>query len=333
MRVPEYVHGCISNVFTMWDTDGRFHEAGQRRFLDYLVDTGSITSFFVRSGMGQMYAYEYDDVVAMARTACTHLAGKAPVIVGTAGVWNGNYDRRPDAKTFVDQGIALGKMAMEAGAAGVVHTMPEAILPNAGESYGDLICRYFETICGAAPDVPVLAYQPPRTIPEYRVDMKIIARLAEIPNMVAMKVSTADAQYLFNLCHAISGKDFAFIAGNENAFYAALYAGASACIGQGCTINAPVVRAIQDRFEAGDHEGALAAQWSTNHLCNEARCPVEFFKRYVTEKGYPVPVYARVDKNNPYAESPVPITQEQYDHFKCVLETEMAKYESVPVGV
>src|SRR6185295_12646476 len=95
-----FVRGAISNVFSVWDDQGRFDEDGQKYLLDYLYRQGCVSSFFVRSGMGQMYAYEYDDVKKMAALACKHMAGKGPVIVGTTGIWDHNFDKRPDPKVF-----------------------------------------------------------------------------------------------------------------------------------------------------------------------------------------------------------------------------------------
>ena len=324
-----FVRGAISNVFTVWDDQGRFDADGQRNLLDYLHDAGSISTYFVRSGMGQMYAYEYDDVKQMAATACKHMAGKAPVLVGAAGIWDKNYDKRPNPELFFKQAVELSQFAEQQGAAGVVHTMPEALMPVAGESHADLIVRYFERISEAV-TIPIWLYQPPGTQKEYCVDMALAERLADIPHVAAMKVSTTDAQYIYNLCYAMVPRNFKFIAGSECAFLTALYAGASACIGQGCTLNPATILAIQDLYDAGNQEGALEAQRSTNYLVEVGVSSVEWFKRYITERGYPVSTCARDMGKNPYVGSPAPLTQEQYEGFKKVFEEELLKFDTVP---
>lgn len=325
--IPAYVRGAISNVFSAWHSDGRFDEDGQRNLIDYLYEHNpdSISAYFVRSGMGQMYAYEYDDVKAMATLACSHLSGKGPVLVGTAGIWDKNYDKRPDPDVFLRQAVELSQFAEAQGAAGVVHTMPEAVLPARSESHADVILRYFETIGGAV-SIPVLLYQPPGTQAEYCVTMELAERLAEIPNIAAMKVSTTDAHYIFNLCYAMVPRNFGFIAGSECAFLTALYAGALACIGQGCTLNPVTIKAIQDRFDADDRQGAIEAQRSTNMLVEKGVATVEWFKRYISEKGYAVQPYARSMGANPYVKNPTPLTDEQYQAFKRIYEAELAKY-------
>ena len=324
-----FVRGAISNVFTVWDDQGRFDADGQRNLLDFVYLNGSVCSYFVRSGMGQMYAYDFDDVKQMASTACKHMAGKGPVVVGTSGIWDRNLDKRPDPEVFTKQAIELSQFAEQQGAAGVVLTLPEALAPKDGETHADAILRYFERV-SAAINIGILLYQPPGTRPEYCVNMELAARLAEIPRITAMKVSTVDAEYIYNLCYAMVPRGFGFIAGSECAFLPALYAGAVGCIGQGCTVNPATIKAIQDRYVAGDRQGALDAQRSTIMLVEKGIATVEWFKRYITERGFPVSTYARDMGANPYVSKPAPLTPGAYMDFKCLLEAELEKYGSTP---
>ncbi len=326
--VPKYVYGAISNVFTAWDAEGRFDPAGQRALLDFLLDSGGISAYFVRSGMGQMYAYEYDDVTAMAELACSHLSGKAPVLVGAAGIWDKNYAKRPDPAVFTQQAAELSKYAENLGAAGVVHTIPEAILPKDGETEADVTIRYFETV-NASVNIPIFVYQPGFTHKDYWVDMELAACLADLPNVKGMKLSTDDAKYIYDVYYAVKDKDFGMIAGSETSFLACLYAGGRACIGQGCTVNPIIIKAVQDRFVESDRAGALEAQRSVNLLCERSTAAVEWLKRYAAEQGYPVPPYHRSMKGNPSFPEPKPLSREDYEAFKAVRDEELAKYADV----
>ncbi|HIJ73510.1 MAG TPA: dihydrodipicolinate synthase family protein [Candidatus Hydrogenedentes bacterium] len=327
MSVPEFIRGNIAPVFTAFKENGALDDDGQRNLLDFLLDTGHISAHFVRSGLGQMYTFSYEDVQQIAQTACRHMAGKAPVLMGCSGVWDRNRDsgKRPDPRTYLEQGIELSKFAEDMGASGVVHTIPEAILPTEGQTVEAVFVRYFESVC-AAVSIPVLIYQPPGTDPAYKVTPRLLARLADMPGLAAIKVSNGDAYYLFRLIRATREKDFAFIVGVETAYYAALYAGCRAVIGQGAAINPQVMTAVQERFEKGDREGALAAQDSVNLLVEQCSSPAAFLKRYATEKGHPVGSYARKMTDNPYIANPDPITDDAYITFKRILEIELAKY-------
>lgn len=275
--------------------------------------------------MGQMYTYSYEDVKAMATTACAHLAGVAPVVVGTTGIWERNLDRRADRATFIREAVELSQFAEEAGAAATVHTLPEAILPEPGETPVDVTLWYFEAVSEATTK-PILIYQPPPMSAEYCVTVESIRLLAEIPRVRGIKVSTRDAQYILNLTWAVRDTELAFISGNECAFYAGLCSGSQAVIGQGCCINPTVLKAVQDRFDAGDYAGAVDAQRSANYLVETSKGPVEFLKRYAAEKGCGVQPYGRSAGSNPYATDPEPLSDEDYARYKGILEAELAKF-------
>jgi 4-hydroxy-tetrahydrodipicolinate synthase len=323
--IPPFIRGSIAPVFTAFNADGSLDDDGQRRFLDFLLDNGGISAYFLRCGMGQMFTFSYDDVRQIAQTACTHLAGKAPALIGTSGEWDRNREKLPDPDAFLKQGIELGRYAEDCGADGVVYTMPEAIPPRDGETPADVIFRYFEALCEALRG-PIFIYQSPGTLEEYCVTIDLVRKLADLPKLKGMKASTNDAHYIFNISWALRDKDdYAFISGAETAFLSGLISGSKAVIGQGATLNPKILNAIQDRYEAGDLEGAIEAQRVTNLLVEECTNATEFFKRYATEKGYEVQPHSRGVGTTAYGQKP-PLSQEEYDAYKKLYEAETAKF-------
>ena len=325
--IPSFVRGSIAPVFTAFHEDGRFDPEGQRNILTYLHDAGGISAYFVRCGMGQMYTFSYEETQAMAKTACEHMAGKGPVLVGTAGIWDRDFNALPDPALFQQQAIELSQYAESVGAAGVVHTMPEAIAPKAGETHRDVILRYFEQV-SASVKIPVFLYQPPSTIDAYRVNPDLLAELADMPNVVAIKVSTNDAEYIFNLTYAVRNKKaFGFISGAETAFLQGLISGSRAVIGQGATLNPKILNAIQTCYEKGDIEGAIEAQHITNLLVTRSKGTQEFFKRYIAEKGVAIKPFQRGQKGGAlYATEAGSLSENEYAQYKKLFETELAKY-------
>ena len=323
--IPEFIHGAIAPVFTACNQDGTLDDDGQRAILDYLIETDAVSAAFIRCGLGQLFTFDEADTRQLTKTTCEYLDGKLPVLAGTMGVWDRNRDAMPDGAAYLDQGIELSKYAESVGAAAVVHTMPEPVRAAAGQTAADAIVGYFEAIAGAV-SVPVLIYQNPGTVEEYCVDEELVCRLADISGVAGMKLSSASAEYIFNLTYALKGKDFGFIVGAETAFLAGLVTGGRACIGQGATINPQTIKAVSDRYAAGDLPGAIEAQYSTNMLVQKAPNCVAFFKRWLAEKGYNVQPFSRSMSNNPYAEARKELTQEEYDAFKPILEAELAKY-------
>lgn len=323
--IPPYARGCIAPTFSIFRSDLSFDPDGQRRFLDFLLDRGGISAFFVRSGMGQMFTFSYEDVQAMARTACSHLKGRAPVLVGTTGIWDRDRNKYPDPATFQREAVELSQYAEEQGADGVVHTIPEAILPRAGQTEADVMLEYFETV-SAAVSIPTFIYQSPGTAEAYHVTHELLTQLAELPGMAGIKVSTADAGYIATLCAAVHGRDFAYITGNENAFYAGLCCGSTAVIGQGAAMYPQMLNSLQDLFEAGDATAALMAQHAVYKLVVRSGNSVEFFKRYATEQGYPVDGYARPMIGVDYTKAIGNVSDEEYATYKRLLEDELAPY-------
>jgi len=323
--IPTFIHGCISPVFTAFDEEGRLDDAGQRSILEYLYQTKSVSAYFVRSGMGQMFTFSLEEVRQIARTSCECLAGRGAVLVGCSGIWDRNWEKRPDPEVFARQAIELSQYALETGAAGVVHTIPEAILPRDDETPRDVVLRYFERLDNEV-DGPILIYQSPGTDERYLVDPELAGKLADLPRVVGMKASTDNAQYIFNITYAVRNKDFGYIVGHEAAFLAGLVTGAKAVIGQGTTLNPEILKAVQDSYEAGDLERAIEAQHSTNLLLWHKQNPTEFFKRWIGEKGFPVKPIARSGDTSGYKIAGPSMTQEEYEGFKRVLEAEIRKF-------
>jgi N-acetylneuraminate lyase len=323
--IPDFIHGCIAPVFTAFNEDGTLDDAGQRNLLSFLQARGGISAYFIRSGMGQTYTFSYEDARQIAKTACDHMKGET-VLVGASGIWDRDYDRRPEPQVYTRQAMDLAKFAEQQGATGVVYTMPEALVPERGETIADIVLRYFETV-STATTLPILIYQPPGTANEYRVTVDLIRKLADLPSIKGMKVSTTDAEYILDLTWAVAGKDFGYIVGAETAFYAGLCSGARAVIGQGAAINPQILNAVQDRFDQRDYEGAIEAQRAANLLVQEAVETVTFFKRYATEQGYPIKPHRRATAREGYAEQkPKVLTDDRYETYKNLLESELAKY-------
>lgn len=324
--LPEFVEGPIANVFTAFNQDLTLDETGQRAILDALIATEAVSAYFVRSGMGQYYSFAVDDVRRITEVACRHLDGIAPVIVGCSGEWDRRRDRRVDPARFTAEGVALSQYAQECGAAAVVHTLPEAMALEPGLSAHDATLAYLAAI-GAATSLPIFLYQPPNTDPDFCVSAETLPAIADVPGVTGIKVSTADAGYILDLIHAVRGKSFAFVVGNETAYYAGLAMGARACIGQGCCINPAIIRAVMTRFDAGDLQGAMDAQRAVNRLCAGTGAAVSFFKRWLAERGYPVHPYHRpVPSDHPYVGSPPPISDAEYAAFKALLEATLDEF-------
>ncbi len=325
MQIPNYVYGSIAPTFTVFKDDGSLDLDGQMRLLEYMINKGSISAFFIRSGMGQMYAFSFEEVKQLAEIACKVVKGHSAVLIGCSGIWDRNYDRRPPREKYIQEAMELSIFTEDLGADGVVLTIPEALVAENNETLADVIFDYFEKVC-AVVNIPVLFYQPPGTMPEYCLTPELLSKLARIDNLVAGKVSVADGGYLFDLARAVRDENFSLIVGNETVFYAGLMLGCRACIGQGTSLNPQIIQIMIERYDSGDIEGCLQAQEDVNLLVRKCPNAVEFFKRYISEQGYYISECPRTIENNPYFEKRKRLSQHEYENFKKLYESVLAKY-------
>lgn len=326
MPIPSFVHGPIANVFTAFNAEGGFDPDGQRAMLDYLIGLNACSALFVRSGMGQMYTYSYDDTTAMIDLAVDHTAGRLPVIAGTAGIWQRNLDQRANRETYFRESIELSQYAEAAGVQGIVLVLPEAVVPNDGESIAAMTLAYCDAVHDATKG-PIFLYQPPPITEPYRFTPALITEIAKRERIVAAKISTNDAYYLFECQCAVRDLDFKLIAGAETAYYSALGMGIDAVIGQGCCINPQILCAEGDAFARGDLEAAMHAQHMVNKLVKEIPSPIEFLKRYATDKGFAVPPYSRQEEGGAYGNAAATqLTDSAYAAGKALLEATIAEF-------
>jgi 4-hydroxy-tetrahydrodipicolinate synthase len=323
--IPSYVRGAIAPTFTAFNEDLTLDDEGQRELIDFMLERGGVSAFFIRSGMGQMFTFSYDDVKQIAKNTIEHLRGKAPVMVGCAGIWDRDRERLPDPAEYIRQAVELSKFCEDLGADAVVHTVPDGLAGMDGMSPAEISITYFETICEAV-DLPVFIYQSPGTDEQFFMAPESMQRIAEIPNTAGIKISSSDVPYLFDIAYSIRGMDFALVTGAEYVFYSGLGYGSPACIGQGCTVNPFLVKAIQDHFEAGEFDKAMDAQWSVNKLARGIKNSPEFFKRYAAEKGYNVKPYGRSMARDLYSKGALALTGEVYESYKRMYEEELGKF-------
>ena len=134
----------------------------------------------------------------------------------------------------------------------------------------DDVLAFYRDVCKGAGDMPIIAYHVPFfttgiEIPTYR-------KLLEIPNLVAIKDSSANMKRISHLCNIakLERPDFAVFTGTDDCLFPALCAG---CHGSMTALGASMpaeIRAIYDAFDAGDIATAMQRQQAILPIIREA---------------------------------------------------------------
>jgi 4-hydroxy-tetrahydrodipicolinate synthase len=239
------IAGIIPPVATPMRPDEDIDLPRLRWFLDRLLDAG-VHGLFVLGTNGEFYALDEREKQEVIAETVAHVAGRRPVYAGVG------------AET-TREAVRLTKMAERERADGVSVITPYFVSPTQQE-----IFDHYRRIADST-SLPVILYNNPSTCGGLKIDVDTVARLAEVPNIVALKDSSGDLQNT-NECVRVVPKDFAVLMGRDTLILPALLFGASGAVPATANIAPRLLVEIYETFQRGDLEGAKAAQLRLNPL-------------------------------------------------------------------
>jgi 4-hydroxy-tetrahydrodipicolinate synthase len=216
-----------------------------RWFLDHLIAEG-VHGVFVLGTNSEFYALDEREKQEVIATAVEHVNHRVPVYAGTG------------AET-TREAVRLTKLAEREGADGVSVITPYFISPTQQEIY-DHYRRIAEST-----RLPVILYNNPGTCGGVKIDVDMVARLAEIPNIAAMKDSSGDLQNTNECIRAVPPR-FAVLMGRDTLIYPSLIFGARGAVPATGNIAPALLVEIYEAFQRGDQAAAKAAQLRLNPL-------------------------------------------------------------------
>lgn len=156
---------------TPFSADGALDLEAWAALLELYIGQG-VHGVLVNGTTGEWFSQSDAERTEVARAAVETVAGRMPVVIGVTAYTPGNA-------------AALAEQAAGAGADGVLATPPPYVHPS-----DDEIVAYYEVIAKASA-APLMVYNWPRgTAVDMSVDL--LARLAELDGVVAVKESTGD---------------------------------------------------------------------------------------------------------------------------------------------
>ena len=238
--------GIVVPVVTPVDAEGRFNERAYRDLIEYLAANG-ICGVFPFGTTGEFYAFDegvYRHVLETTRDA----------VHGRMHIYAGANHITPAGA------LKLARIAEETGVDALSVLTPMFVSQTQAEVYA----YYREVAEGTA--LPVVVYNnKPKT--NVTVEPATIAKLAAIPNIVAVKDSTGDMTNTEEYLRLTRGmENFSVLMGRDTLIYAALCYGAAGAIASCANVAPRIAADIYERFAAGDHKGALEAQFKLAEL-------------------------------------------------------------------
>jgi 4-hydroxy-tetrahydrodipicolinate synthase len=238
-----HIHGIIPPVATPMQANEDLDLPRLRWFLDYLIGAG-VHGLFVLGTNSEFYALDEREKQEVIATAVAHVRKRVLVFAGTG------------AET-TREAVRLTRMAEREGADGVSVITPYFINPTQQE-----ICDHYRRIAEAT-SLPVVLYNNPSTCGGVKIDVDTVARLAQVPNILAIKDSSGDLQNTQE-CIRVVPERFAVLQGRDTLIYPALVLGACGSVPATANIAPALAVEIYEAFRRGDQAAALAAQRRLN---------------------------------------------------------------------
>ena len=230
--------GIIPAMVTPLTADGAINEHALRKLTNYLI-AGGVHGVFVMGSQGEFWAFSADEKQRVWEAVVEETNHRVPVYAGTAAI-------------TTRETIALTRLAEKAGVDAVSILTPFFVSPNEKELYD-----HYRGVAEST-HLPILLYtNPART--NVKMSPGLVARLAEIKNIVGIKDSSGDLEQTAEYIRATS-QDFSVLMGRDTLIFGALMYGAKGAIAATGNVAPRLVVNIYECFKAGDLAGAKRAQ-------------------------------------------------------------------------
>jgi 4-hydroxy-tetrahydrodipicolinate synthase len=232
-------YDILTAVPTAFHSDGELDLDGSRAIFRYVAQSGNEGAFILGT-TGEFPAVDVDEFTALVSSALDELADRMRVVVHVG---------RPS--TF--EAVRLTRIARDAGA-----TEFAALTPYYLRSTDDAVFEYFRAVSDAVGDGRLYVYIYPARSGN-PVSPELLARLAELPNVVGAKISELSLDDIAAY-RAVVPADFDLYTGADRDLIAAVGVGAQGVVSGVSSVTPKPFRALADAGRAGDATAISRAQ-------------------------------------------------------------------------
>lgn len=223
--------GSMVAIVTPFDSQGRFDEETYRQLIEFQLENG--TDVIVPCGTtGESATLDFEEHNRVIQVCIDQVAKRVPVLAGTGA----NNTR---------EAIQLSQDARQMGADGLLLVCPYYNKPSQEGIY-----QHYKTLAETVALPQVLYNVPGRT--GVNMAAETTARLAEIPNIVAIKEASGDMTQIGQIL-ARAGDKIEVISGDDFLTYPMMAIGATGVISVSANAIPGQVKAMVDAAIAGNH--------------------------------------------------------------------------------
>ncbi len=234
MRVINFGR-VLTAMITPFTNEGDVNYAVAEQLADYLVQHGTDT-LVVCGTTGESPALTWSEEYELFQVVQKTVRGKAKVIAGTGS-------------NSTQEAIEATQKAAKLGLDGSLQVVPYYNKPPQEGLY-----LHFSAIAAASPDLPLMLYNiPSRT--GRNLDPETVARLSEIPNIVAIKEASGDLDRVSQIRRS-TPPEFDIYSGDDSLTLPLLAIGGQGVVSVASHLVGPQLQQMVQAFEAGQIQTA-----------------------------------------------------------------------------
>ena len=182
----EHMRGIWAAALNPFRPDGALDEAGLRQNIRHWVDDLDIKGLFIAGKQGEFFSMSLEERMRNFEIAVDECGGRAGTIMSAS---DQNFDTV----------LSLARHAQDCGADYIVVHAP---MLHFVTDHDEIVYKYYKTICDAV-DIGIAMWSHPDS--GYLMSPELCARIADLPNIVAIKYSVPREMYV-RLSHMVGDK-------------------------------------------------------------------------------------------------------------------------------
>lgn len=228
----QILRGIVPPMVTPLSDDDQIDVEGTIRLTEHII-AGGVHGLFLLGTTGEAQSLSYRCRYEFVKLVCSQVNGRVPVLVGITD-------------TAIDESLRLAQFARECGAQAVVAAPPYYFAPSQQE-----MIEYYTALADQLV-LPLYLYNMPSHV-KVSFEPNTVKTLAEHPNIVGLKDSSANMTYFQTLLHILSDKsDFALFVGPEELTGESVMMGASGGVNGGANMFPKLYVDMYNAATAGD---------------------------------------------------------------------------------